>query len=374
MELSFLTFIVTNDCNFNCAYCFQEKDKTTIAPATIEKAVEFFYPFLKQESTVDFYGGEPLLAFDRVRHTVACVLEKNKHGNKKIQFNLTTNGSLITDEILEFFAGHRFGLLLSFDGLAQEQSRKAGTLHHIVKTLEHFRFYPGIDLEINSVFTPRTVASLTGSVRFLVESGCSNITFNIDTMEEWRPEEMETFTLELNRLTDYLAALYRETGNLPVSNFRGFIPGNSGTGDRYEKKRGIFRCYAAKDRVAVTPEGKLWGCYLFHDFFKSRKDHPQYGDYYLGTLEEFISAEGKLKTGVAGSYSELRMDYFQAEQGYCFLCKEVAGCVVCPVNAAYSSGSLGKIPRRVCELIKIQRNAQEEFRQKLSLPDPAMAE
>jgi hypothetical protein len=67
------------------------------------------------------------------------------------------------------------------------------------------------------------------------------------------------------------------------------------------------------------------------------------------------------------NYSELRLDLFQVkkEEGekmdFCFLCQYVDGCVVCPVNAAYSTESMGVVSCRTCELKKIQRDAQKLF-------------
>ena len=80
MEISNLTFIVTNDCNLNCSYCFQKKEKKTMDNNTIKTAVDFFYPFLKSDDKIyiSFYGGEPLLAYDKIKYTLQLLQEKNK--------------------------------------------------------------------------------------------------------------------------------------------------------------------------------------------------------------------------------------------------------------------------------------------------------
>jgi uncharacterized protein len=138
MEISNLTFIVTDDCNFNCSYCFQKKEKKTINNATIKTAVDFFYPFLKGNDHIyiGFYGGEPLLAYEKIKYATILLLEKNKAGNKKIKFSVTTNGSLLTDEILDFFNRHQFIVMLSFDGLAQDKGRKKGTLEQTLGVMK----------------------------------------------------------------------------------------------------------------------------------------------------------------------------------------------------------------------------------------------
>jgi len=44
MKLTSLTLIVTDNCNFNCSYCYKEKSNKYIRESTIEKALIFFCP------------------------------------------------------------------------------------------------------------------------------------------------------------------------------------------------------------------------------------------------------------------------------------------------------------------------------------------
>jgi len=350
MEITNLTFIVTDDCNYNCSYCLQKKEKKTITHETIRAAVDFFYPFLnsKHKVYIGFYGGEPLLAFDKIQYAVRLLLEKNKKENKNLEFTMTTNGSLLTREMLEFFNEHHFALQLSFDGLAQDKGRKKGSLAHMLRVMKQIRAYPGIAFEINSVFSPQTAGDFYDSLRFIIEQGGPDITFSLSAGEKWRPADLETLKKEMARLTDYLALYYKKTGCILVKNFRPSV-----------SKPGISRCGAGVDHMAVTPEGKLWGCFLFHDYFKTRKDDPQYREYSFGALGDFIenyeTAAGY--SAIKANYSELRQDFYRVEGNDCFLCREVETCRVCPINAAYDTGSLGKISCQKCQLMKIEKDA-----------------
>jgi len=346
MDISNLTFIVTDDCNFDCSYCPQKKEKKTITNETIRTAVEFFYPFFTREGTtqVGFYGGEPLLAFDKIQYAAALLHEKNKTGAKKIQFRITTNGSLLTDQALEFFDKNRFALLLSFDGLAQDKGRKKNSLESTLQVMKRIQAYPGISFEINSVFSPWTIGTFYESIRFIIEQKGPDITFNFNTLDEWSPSDFEMLRKEMDRLREYTAAHYKKTGHIPVKNFRSPV-----------SKPDVFRCSAGINHMAVTPGGELWGCFLFHDFFKTRKDHPQYHDYFFGELAHFTSSYESLYPTIVKNYRELRQDFFQAQGKDCFLCTDLKECAVCPIIAAYSTGSLGKIPCSKCELGKIAR-------------------
>jgi sulfatase maturation enzyme AslB (radical SAM superfamily) len=377
MEITNLTFIVTDDCNFNCSYCMQKKEKKYIDKTTIKKAVDFFYPYFNDTPAVAFYGGEPLMAFDKVEYTVQLLEEKNKSHTggepKKINYFLTTNGSLVTPEIADFFNRHQFGLMLSFDGIAQNEGRKKDSTGQVLEAMKQLQAHSNIDLQLNSVFTPATITSMTESMRFIIENNGPETVLNIDSMAEWNQADKETLRIELKRLCDYLLAHHKETGALPVNNFKATETLVEADTLNEKNKRGIFRCTAGQDRMAVTPEGKLWGCYLFHDYFKVREDNKDFQDYDFGTLDHFIANKEDLFPRLAAKYSELRQDLFQlekkkpAEKGedeendFCFLCTYVEGCVVCPVNAAYSTESMGVISCTSCELKKIMRDAQGYF-------------
>lgn len=358
MEVSNLTFIVTDDCNFNCSYCFQEKEKKTITNTIIEKAVDFFYPFFNNNKThIGFYGGEPLLAFEKIQQAVMLLLGKNETGNKKLEFSVTTNGTLLTEEMLEFFNRHNFTLVLSFDGLAQDKGRKNGTLENMLRVMKQIRAYADIHFEINSVFSPQTITCFSESLRFIIQQDAPEITFNISTIEEWSQSHLDTLKKELDRLSDFMVLYYNEKGTIPLKNFQF-------SGEKKERKKGIFRCGAGRYRMSVTPEGNVWGCSLFHDYFKTRGDDSQYRDYAFGALTDFIADHESCYPETLANYSELRQDYFQVEgekTDFCFLCEDVELCMVCPVNAAYSSGSVGKVSNGRCQLINIQGNARRNF-------------
>jgi len=50
---------------------------------------------------ISFYGGEPLLEFNLIKEIVKEAEELFK--GKDILYNITTNGSLISDEVASFF-------------------------------------------------------------------------------------------------------------------------------------------------------------------------------------------------------------------------------------------------------------------------------
>jgi uncharacterized protein len=83
---------------------------------TAERAIDFFIRRTKDRDriTVSFYGGEPLLNIDLVKHCVDYI--ETRYYGKRIDYGLTTNGTLLDDDSISFLADKGFHLMISLDG------------------------------------------------------------------------------------------------------------------------------------------------------------------------------------------------------------------------------------------------------------------
>ena len=114
---------VTQGCNLRCNYCSYSgayKNRTHshnfMSVDTAERAIDFFMKRTKDSNnvTVSFYGGEPLLNLNLIKHCVSYIEER--YYGKNIDFAMTTNGTLLDDNSIAFFANKGFNLLISLDG------------------------------------------------------------------------------------------------------------------------------------------------------------------------------------------------------------------------------------------------------------------
>jgi uncharacterized protein len=359
MKFFNLAFIVTDDCNFNCSYCTLKKEKKYMKSSTIEKAVTFFYPFLQENAYIIFYGGEPLLAFDQIKHAVSLLQEKEKTGEKSLKFSITTNGSLVNDEILDFFNTHCFNMLLSFDGQAQEICRKPGSHKRARELIRRINrdSYPGIEFSTNSVFTPVTVNYLSQSLRSIIEMGVTEVRLSLAEDQPWDEAALMVLENELERLKDFLISYYKERGIIPLINFRPSKPGVKGLE--------VFSCDGGRQRMAIGPGEEIWGCLVFHGYLKENQYHDDFGTYSFGKLDHFIEKHETIYPEVLSNYTVLRQDCFFTGKQFCFLCKEVENCGICPVSAAHATSFIGKIPTWMCGLIGILRKEKEKFNKEI---------
>ncbi len=310
-------------------------------------------PYLTEDYYLNFYGGEPLLAFELIKQVASFLETQNTHHDKKARYSLTTNGSLLSDEIIQFLDKHEFSVELSYDGLAQDAGRKKGSKKKLVPIIRKLLNQPNIGLEINSVFTPATVDFLSKSIQFILEFGISDISCSISTTKPWSQASLEKLESELTELRKILDRHFQRYGHIPVVNFRD------------SAGKGIFHCAAGQDRLAIDPDGGVWGCFLFADHLRERQNPPEYRDYFFGDLANFMKNHKKVYPRISSNYTRLRMDNFKTPRTECFLCKEHKACAVCPVNAALSGIPIGQIPNHICEIQKIIRRTKEEFRREL---------
>ncbi|MCP5102302.1 MAG: radical SAM protein [bacterium] len=350
MKLANFTFIVTDDCNYDCSYCPQKKENLYMDIPVIEKSLDFFFPYFNEDIYTSFYGGEPLLAFEQVKHAVLYAEQKNKNNGKKIHFSMTTNGSLLNEKINGFLDGHKFSVMLSFDGLAHDKGRQRDNFNEMVTIIKEMPHYQNIQLATNSVFTPETVDDLSQSMQFIIGLGIKEPRMALSTVREWDDNALTKLKEQLTDLKNFLVSHYKKTGAIPVSDFK------------KNEEKGMFACFAGQDRMSVTPEGNLWGCFLFPDFFKDKKDTQEYQKFFLGGLDDFISGHETIMAKKLPNYKKLYQRSFYTDKNFCFECEEVEECNVCPVNAALSGSILlGKIPLWRCRINKIKKEIREEF-------------
>lgn len=369
MKFYSLGFFVTDDCNFDCSYCRYKKEKQTIALSTVDKAVDFFFPYLADErALVVFYGGEPLLAFDAIQHAVMLLHEKNKESRKPLQFTTTTNGSLLTDEMLDFFNRYKFTLMLSFDGLNQEKTRKPGSRESTLAMMQRLSSdsYPGIVFSCNSVFTPDTVRYLCQSLRYLVEAGGTGLRFRLAEDYPWDDGAIKTLELELRKLSDYVLSYFKTTGTIPLAEFQHKEPRHKAG----NKKTSYYHCDGGYYQMAVTPGEDIWGCVQFHGYLKDKINSADYRAYSFGKLDDFIKHHDTIYPRIMKNYANLRQDFYFTEEKDCFLCPELSECSCCPVYCAYPTSLIGKIPKWRCRLRQVQANAAKRFREKLNRLTP----
>lgn len=124
-----LILSVTENCNMRCKYCTyhnkydSEYKFGNMSIETAHKAIDIFLQksIKNDEVFISFYGGEPLLRKDFVKECVEYALSKSN--GQHVKFAITTNGTLLDEEFIEYLIDHNFFVAISLDGPRQMNDR-----------------------------------------------------------------------------------------------------------------------------------------------------------------------------------------------------------------------------------------------------------
>lgn len=121
-----ITLQVTQSCNLACEYCpYASKITSKNARShsnkkmtweTAKKALDFYatHSSNREKVLVTFYGGEPMLAFDLIEK---CIQYSDAlFAGKEVEYHFTTNGTIMSEESLEFIVEHKIHVMFSIDG------------------------------------------------------------------------------------------------------------------------------------------------------------------------------------------------------------------------------------------------------------------
>lgn len=118
-------FVVSKNCNFNCIYCqagnLNQKEDYKMTKDTAKKAVDIALQSPSDYITFEFQGGEPLTNFDVIKYIIEYSKEAEKE--KHIEYNLVSNLTLLTDEMMQFFIENNVSICTSIDGNKEIQNK-----------------------------------------------------------------------------------------------------------------------------------------------------------------------------------------------------------------------------------------------------------
>ncbi len=114
-------FVISLRCEHTCHYCqvsrvTQNKDKYDMSIDNINKGIDIMFKSPNPHVTMEFQGGEALLAFDKIKYAVERAEEIAIEKGKTLTIVICTNLALINEEILYYCKEHNILISSSLDG------------------------------------------------------------------------------------------------------------------------------------------------------------------------------------------------------------------------------------------------------------------
>jgi len=124
VPLDTLVLHITDSCNLACAYCYESSQgrpsekREVMSYEVARRAVDFLFERAGnlEKLVLVFFGGEPLLNFKLIEPLVEYAGNKASLNQKKITFSITTNGTRLTPEIIQFIVQNQICVTVSIDG------------------------------------------------------------------------------------------------------------------------------------------------------------------------------------------------------------------------------------------------------------------
>jgi uncharacterized protein len=120
------TIFVTTRCNLGCSYCiyggqYEQHEELTQQPMpweTLKATMDFLAAHSKASESIrlDFFGGEPLMAFPMIQRGVNYLKSILPADGPRVIVTITSNGTILTDAILDFLLEHDVYIQFSIDG------------------------------------------------------------------------------------------------------------------------------------------------------------------------------------------------------------------------------------------------------------------
>lgn len=271
---------LTNQCNLRCYYCFTEHNPKNLSFQTMKDIVDFAYnQWIEKDKLEDtlnftFFGGEPLLRYnDIIVPSVEYIKNKFQENNIPDKywpgFSITTNGTLLTEDKLQFFRKNNFSLLLSIDGNKKSQNLNRpkingeGSFDDIVPIIPKLlELFP--NTTFRSTVTPKTVDKIIDNYFFAEDQNFNSYFLIPNECEPWTEEEKTMLTYQMGLMTEIIydsisnkiAPLYFSPLMKAIENILIPIPFT----------KSPHRCGLGTASVGVSVDGKLSGCQEYSTF------------------------------------------------------------------------------------------------------------
>ena len=266
---------IAHDCNLACKYCFAEEGeykghRALMSYEVGRKALDFLIASSgnRKNLEVDFFGGEPLMNWQVVKDLVAYGREQEGLHNKKFRFTLTTNGVLLSDEVMEFANREMSNVVLSIDGRKEINDRMRPSRNgkgsydlilprfkKLAESRDQNNYY------VRGTFTHNNL-DFSEDVKHLADLGFKQISVEpvVAQPEEGyaiREEDLPVLFEEYDRLAKLMLEYRKEGKDFNFFHFMIDLTGGPCVAKR------LSGCGSGTEYLAVTPWGDLYPCHQF---------------------------------------------------------------------------------------------------------------
>lgn len=160
-----LSILPTFKCNFHCIYCYSEKGRAAdvISRESLARTLKFFIDPQRtrhRNLTISYLGGgEPMLVWDTFKYALEYADELSHRYGFTLMNSVNTNGSILTDEILEYLLKYNVTVCITFEIFEKIQNQQRGQWKVVRDNLLRM-CEAGVHVILSSIITPDSVEQI----------------------------------------------------------------------------------------------------------------------------------------------------------------------------------------------------------------------
>lgn len=207
------TIFVTEKCNLKCKYCYEgnEKINKDMTFDIADKTIQFINHKVKEMNdnkplNIILHGGEPLLNFKLIKYIHTSILETIT--DREIIFDMTTNGTLMNNEIIGFIKDHIDNISVSIDGNQESHdlnrifSDGSGSYKKIILNAK-LLLDNNINVRARMTYNSKSVDKLCESVYSIADCGFTEIVPVIDYYDNnWNKRHIDILNEQISKIID----------------------------------------------------------------------------------------------------------------------------------------------------------------------------
>lgn len=260
------TFHLTHQCNLRCTYCYTGEKLQQPMPRSIADAgVDFVLKEAERSRAhyldITFFGGEPLIESELLFH-IANRLAVASEG-RSTNFKLSTNGTLLTEQMMAELTRRHIYLSLSVDGPPdlhdQQRPNAAGKpTSHLVSKAIPLLLRANPCANVTCVLTPASAARAAESAAWLYDQGFRYINLTLDYSAPWTMDDMRRLEAAYRQLADWYEQKMLRNRRFYLSCFDERIQSRT-----KPPVSSAERCDLGRRQFSIAPDGALYPCIQF---------------------------------------------------------------------------------------------------------------
>lgn len=270
-----LVLNVSNKCNLRCKYCYANggvynSNEDLMSKDVLKKSLDVFFSEFNIIKTIQIFGGEPTLNIPAIEYICKYIEGKFNDGeiSELPNIGIVSNGTIVTDEIIELIKKHHIKVTISFDGqpMVNDIMRVfpdgTGTSDIIMKNIKKLKEETGepntVEVTYNKYHDINNI-SIVDIINFINTNfknislhiapagGASNCNYTLDNRSAF-----------INSVDDIFQSI--SNGNLITYSLVQRIINTLNS-----KQYNPYICEAGVGSLCVSTKGDIYPCFIFTD-------------------------------------------------------------------------------------------------------------